>query len=193
MNIIDRRPEKPYKIEDVINFKINFEKGDDGDSIDKKKMREEIKDRLKVKEKVEVSDKLNVRFSQNYAETQRKGAPEGVTYVMDKDWQSWNSIDLPILKKGSVICDEKELTDYAFLIPWKQKKCYIILYFSKTSMKKLLSKKEELQSFRDYKNAQDKMYRKFDFYFTYSDNESTYIQNVSIIRKLLNRLKDFFV
>ena len=126
MSIIDRRPEKPYKIEDVIYFKINFEKGDDGDSIDKTKMREEIKDRLKGK--VEVSDKLNVRFSQNYAETQRKGAPEGVTYVMDKDWQSWNSIDLPILKKGSVICDEKELTDYAFLIPWKQKKCYIILY-----------------------------------------------------------------
>ena len=37
MNIIDRRPEKPYKIEDVIYFEINFEKGDDGDSIDKKK------------------------------------------------------------------------------------------------------------------------------------------------------------
>ena len=187
MSIIDRRPETPIIINDNdVNYcKINFNKGDDGDSIDKLDREGRIRDRLKGE--VEVSDKLKVSFSKNYAETQRKGAPEGVTYVMDKDWQSWNSINLPILEDNSVIGDNEELTDYAFVIPWEKEHCYIILYFSKESMESLLLKKEEYQSFRDKENK-----RKFDFYFTYGDNDKAYIQNVSIIRKLLNRLKDFF-
>lgn len=204
--IIDRRPEKELEISDVTYFFIPFESSDVAEKINKSDMCKRIKEKLEeLSEKSEElnkssDEKINVRFSKNYSETQRKGAPDGIHYVEDKSWQSWNSIDLPVNDDG----EAKVSSDYAFVIPWALEKKYVVLYFEKTSFDKLIRKKEDLKSYFTYINAQEKIYRKFYFYFSYRINneESTenfsvdnvIIQQVSLLSKnsLINKIMRFF-
>lgn len=112
--IIDRRPEKELEISDVNVFFIPFESSDVAEKINKSDMSKRIKKKLNKNS----DEKINVRFSKNYSETQRKGASDGIHYVEDKSWQSWNSIDLPVNDDGKA----KVSSDYAFVIPWALEK-----------------------------------------------------------------------
>ncbi|WP_455454460.1 hypothetical protein [Streptococcus salivarius] len=202
--IIDRRPEQELEINEVKFFLIDFRDGDLAEKINKREMRVRIGEQLTTEE-IEGDKKINVRYSKNYCETQRKGASEGVNYVEDRDWQSWNSIDLPI-DNDEVIA----LSNYAFVIPWAAEKKYVILYFSKSNFNKLLEEKEKRKSYFDYINAQEKKYRKFYFYFTYKDiennpnhnkkpngkeevnDEKIVIQQVSFFSGIVSKLKNIF-
>lgn len=198
--IIDRRPEQEIMIneDEVKYFFIDFKDGDSSEKINKREMRKRITDKLNS-DGIDFDGKVNVRFSKNYCETQRKGDSEGVNYVEDRNWQSWNSIDLAV-EEGEVSAS----SNYAFVIPWARKKKYVILFFSKSNFNKLIKEKENRNSYFDYVNAQEKQYRKFYFYFTYqekeknqndngeSDDEKIIIQQVSFFSSLIHKLRDLF-
>lgn len=202
--IIDRRPEQELEINEVKFFLIDFREGDLAEKINKREMRVRIGKQLTTEE-IEGDKKINVRYSKNYCETQRKGASEGVNYVEDRDWQSWNSIDLPVDNDEVTV-----LSNYAFVIPWAAEKKYVILYFSNSNFNKLLEEKEKRKSYFDYINAQGKKYRKYYFYFTYKDiennpnhnnkyndkeevnDEKIVIQQVSFFSGIVRKLKNIF-
>ena len=181
--IIDRRPEKELEISDVNVFFIPFESSDVAEKINKSDMSKRIKKKLNKNS----DEKINVRFSKNYSETQRKGASDGIHYVEDKSWQSWNSIDLPVNDYGKA----KVSSDYAFVIPWALEKKYVVLYFDESSFNKLIRKKEELKSYFTYINAQEKIYRKFYFYFSYRTNNEESTENFSVDNVIIQQISFF--
>ena len=181
--IIDRRPEKELEISDVNVFFIPFESSDVAEKINKSDMSKRIKKKLNKNS----DEKINVRFSKNYSETQRKGASDGIHYVEDKSWQSWNSIDLPVNDDGKA----KVSSDYAFVIPWALEKKYMVLYFDESSFNKLIRKKEELKSYFTYINAQEKIYRKFYFYFSYRTNNEESTENFSVDNVIIQQISFF--
>ena len=86
-------------------------------------------------------------------------------------WQSWHSIDLPVydpdieknrLKSDSIVIIQ---SGYAFVTEKDKDKIFHILFFTKEEFENLLKAKIEKNAYTVYKNAQQKYYVKFNFYF----------------------------
>lgn len=128
----------------------------------KTKLANQIEEELNIKN-------ISVRYSKDYSYKDE---------LKDKvKWQSWHSIDLPVLNV------ENELTignigkiqsGYAFVT--KKDKEFYILFFSNEEFKKLLEEKIKKNAYTVYKNAQLKDCVKFNFYFAELLNEIS-IQN----------------
>lgn len=103
-------------------------------------------------------ENISVRYSKDYSYKDE---------LKDKvKWQSWHSIDLPVLNiENELTIDniDKIQSGYAFVT--EKDKEFHILFFSNEEFKKLLEEKIEKNAYTVYKNAQLKDYVKFNFYF----------------------------
>ena len=105
-------------------------------------------------------ENISVRYSKDYSyKDELKGKVK---------WQSWHSIDLPVLDvKNELTIDNIDniQSGYAFVTDKEKDKEFHILFFNKEEFKKLLEEKIEKNAYTVYKNAQLKDYVKFNFYF----------------------------
>ena len=67
----------------------------------------------------------------------------------------------------------------------------MVLYFDESSFNKLIRKKEELKSYFTYINAQEKIYRKFYFYFSYRTNNEESTENFSVDNVIIQQISFF--
>lgn len=133
----------------------------------KHELNSQIKDKLADK-RIDNKD-ISIRYSKDYSDK-----PELNGKVK---WQSWHSIDLPVLdvkNELTIKSIDNIQSGYAFVT--EKDKDFHILFFTKKQFKKLLEEKIEKNAYTVYKNAQLKDCVKFNFYFAELLNEIS-IQN----------------
>lgn len=187
---IDRRPEKPIKLDnsglryfELVITDENF----DNSKVKKAKIAEEIVEKLKSEGMTVDFKSVSVRFSSNYADDKMRTNKPG-SYVSDREWQSWHSIDIELnrelanseeIRTDNLIFSDR-LSYFSFITPYLNK--FQVLLFTKEQLKNLLNTKIDNSSYTLYKNAQSKQYVKFNFYFTTgATKEKDSIENESEI------------
>lgn len=204
---LDRRPEGSIELLDsaLKYFELDITNENFINSkIQKTKIAREIVEKL---EDSNFKSEVSVRYSSNYANEEMK-SKKPKSYVSDREWQSWHSIDLQlkdvVINPNKITIENLELSKkisyYAFITPYQKK--FQILLFSKKNLESLLQKKIEKSSYTIYENAQKKQCVKFNFYFTTSEKDSNdkdrnsisllSNRNIPFWRRLIVKIKKFF-
>lgn len=117
----------------------------------KTELANQIEDELNI-------ENISVRYSKDYS---YKDELNG-----NVKWQSWHSIDLPVLDiENELIIDNIDNIQSGYAFVTEKDKEFHILFFVDNDFKELLKEKIEKNAYTIYKNAQQKDYVKFNFYF----------------------------
>ncbi|MGT2776127.1 hypothetical protein ACVRZG_08720 [Streptococcus hyovaginalis] len=172
---LDRRPEDTIEFFDSFDVEYFELEITDKNFINSKAQKDKVAIEIVDKKKdLEIKDsEVSVRYSSNYADEEMK-TKKPRSYVSDRGWQSWHSIDLQLkdidTKSKKITIDNLKLSEailyYAFITPYQKK--FQVLLFSKENLERLIQKKIKKSSYSIYKNSQNKQYAKFNFYFTTS-------------------------